>query len=346
MSSIQLWTEGKRNKNRAILIDSYGRKIDYLRISITDHCNLKCVYCTPFCGRSRLRKSQILTYEELQQVVEAAVSVGISKIRITGGEPLIRNGVVDFCRMISSIQGIKSVALTTNGVRLEKLAQPLKSAGVKRVNVSLDTLEPGRFKQIIGHDMLPRVFAGIREAEAVGMSPIKINTVVMKGINDDEIAALAQLTLTKPYHVRFIELMPSEGWGQLDHRTHFLSAKKILDRIPEIRETRFGRGVDSFGPARLFSLPVAAGKIGVIAPVTRHFCSTCNRLRLTADGKLRSCLFAKQELDIKARLRQGASTEELADIFKLAVVQKPERHYLQESPAGNGPNRAMYAIGG
>jgi cyclic pyranopterin phosphate synthase len=311
-----------------------------------DSMGMKCVYCTPFCGRSRLRRSQILTYEELQQVVEAAVSVGISKIRITGGEPLIRNGVVDLCRMISSIQGIKSVALTTNGVRLEKLAQPLKSAGVKRVNVSLDTLDPERFKQITGRDMLPRVFAGIREAEAVGMSPVKINTVAMKGINDDEIAAFARLTLTKPYHVRFIELMPSEGWGQLDHRTHFLSAKQILDRIPEIRETRFGQGVDSFGPARLFSLPAAAGKIGVIAPVTRHFCSTCNRLRLTADGKLRSCLFAKQELDIKARLRQGASTEELADIFRLAVVQKPHRHHLQSNLTGNGPVRAMYAIGG
>ena len=198
------------------LVDRYGRNIDYLRISITDHCNLKCYYCTPFSGRSHLERAEILTYEEMLKVARAAAAVGITKIRITGGEPLVRKGVVDFCRMLTGIDGLKSLALTTNGIYLAEMAEPLFKAGVRRINISLDTLRPERFEKITGYDWLPRVLAGIRRAEDVGMHPVKINAVVMRGINDDEIEELAALTLAKPYHVRFIELMPTNSPAYVD----------------------------------------------------------------------------------------------------------------------------------
>lgn len=328
------------------LLDTHGRSIDYLRISITDHCNLNCFYCTPFGGRSRFPHAEILSYEEIVKVAEAAVLSGVSKVRITGGEPLLRREMIGLCRMLANIQDLKSLALTTNGILLKDMAKPLFDAGVRRINVSLDTLKPERFRKITGHDLLSRVLAGIKKAEKVGLHPIKINTVVMRGINDDEVEELACLTLKKPYHVRFIELMPTDGWTNEDHESLFVPVEEIVKLIKHISVSHLDPTADSFGPARLSTLPGGKGKVGFIAPMTRHFCGSCNRLRLTADGKLRTCLFSKEEIDIKGPLRSGASMEELAGIFRTAAAGKPAGHYLQKTDGRKMFGRAMHAIGG
>jgi len=328
------------------LLDTYGRSIDYLRISITDHCNLNCFYCTPFGGRSRFPHAEILSYEEIVKVAEAAVLSGVSKVRITGGEPLLRREMIRLCRMLANIQDLKSIALTTNGLLLKEMAKPLFDAGVHRVNVSLDTLKPERFRKITGRDLLSSVLAGIKKAEEVGLHPIKINNVVMRGINDDEVEEFACLTLKKPYHVRFIELMPTDGWANEDHESLFVPVEEIVKLIKHIGVSHLGPTADSFGPARLSTLPGGIGKVGFIAPMTRHFCGSCNRLRLTADGKLRTCLFSKEEIDIKGPLRSGASMEELAGIFKTAAAEKPAGHYLQKTDGRKVFGRAMHAIGG
>ena len=328
------------------LVDTYGRKIDYLRISITDHCNLKCYYCTPFSGRSHLERSEILTYEELLNVARAAAACGITKIRITGGEPLVRKGVVEFCRMLSELDGLKSLALTTNGIYLEEMAEPLFKAGVHRINISLDTLRPERFAKITGYDWLPRVLAGIKRAEAVGMYPIKINAVIMRGINDDEIKDLARLTLDKPYHVRFIELMPTNSSAYGDYETLFVPVEEFMKKIHRIDRVQIEPAADSYGPARLCKLPGAVGKVGFIAPISWHFCGACNRLRLTADGKIKTCLFSQEEIDIKAALRSGATQDHIIGTFRQAVAEKPSGHQLNTKEHQNGCGRAMRAIGG
>jgi cyclic pyranopterin phosphate synthase len=330
----------------AKLIDRYGRPIDYLRISITDHCNLNCFYCTPFGGRCRYPHNEIISYEEIIKVVQAAVLAGISKVRITGGEPLMRREMVELCRMLADIQGLKSLALTTNGILLEEKAQQLFDAGVKRVNVSLDTLKPERFKKITGDDLLFRVLAGIKKARQAGLHPIKINTVVMRGINEDEVGDLARLTLKEPYHVRFIELMPTEGWAYGDHESLFMPVEEIVKLVKQIGELRLESTADSFGPARLCTLPGGVGKVGFIAPMGWHFCGSCNRMRLTADGKLRVCLFSKKEIDIKGSLRAGASLEDLAGIFRMAATEKPHGHHLNNADGQRAFGRAMRAIGG
>ena len=328
------------------LVDSYGRKIDYLRISITDHCNLKCYYCTPFSGRSHLERSEILTYEEMLNVARAAAAIGITKIRVTGGEPLVRKGVVEFCRMLSEIDGLKSLALTTNGIYLREMAEPLFKAGIHRINISLDTLKPERFEKITGYDWLSRALAGIQRAEQVGMYPIKINTVVMRGINDDEIEDLARLTLDKPYHVRFIELMPTDSCAYGDYESLYMPVEEIMKRIKKIEKAQIGPATDSYGPARLCKLPGAKGKVGFIAPISWHFCGSCNRLRLTADGKIKTCLFSQAEINIKMPLRSGATQMEIIDIFQRAVSEKPRRHHLNEKKHQIACRQAMGAIGG
>jgi cyclic pyranopterin phosphate synthase len=328
------------------LVDTYGRKIDYLRISITDHCNLKCYYCTPFSGRSHLERSEILTYEELLNVARAAAAIGITKIRITGGEPLVRKGVVEFCRMLSEIDGLKSLALTTNAIYLEEMAEPLFKAGVRRINISLDTLRPERFEKITGYNWLPRVLAGIKRAEQIGMHPIKINTVVMRGINDDEIEDLARLTLDKPYHVRFIELMPTNSSAYGDYESLYMPVEEIMKKISQIGRIQIEPATDSYGPARLCKLPGAVGKVGFIAPISWHFCSSCNRLRLTADGKIKTCLFSREEIDIKTLLRTGATQNDIINIFRLAVAAKPSGHHLNAKNHQNACQRTMRTIGG
>jgi GTP 3',8-cyclase len=328
------------------LVDPFGRKIDYLRISITDHCNLKCYYCTPFQGRSHMERSEILTYEEMLQVAKAAASIGITKVRVTGGEPLVRRGVVDFCRMLSQIDGLKSLAMTTNGIYLDEMAEPLYRAGVRRINISLDTLRPERFEKITGYNWLPRVLAGIKRAEQIGMHPIKINTVVMRGINDDEIEDLARLTLDKPYHVRFIELMPTDSSAYGSYESLFIPVEEFMKKIKQIDSVQIEPATDSSGPARICKLPDAAGKVGFIAPISWHFCASCNRLRLTADGKIKTCLFSREEIDIKTPLRTGATQNDIARIFRLAVANKPSGHRLSAKDHKNACTRTMRAIGG
>jgi cyclic pyranopterin phosphate synthase len=309
------------------LIDTFQRKIDYLRISITDHCNLNCTYCSPpFSGRTHQQRREILTYEEI-------------------AEPLIREGVVDLFRMLTAINGLESLSLTTNGIRLGALAEPLSRAGVQRVNVSLDSLKRNRFTQITGQDRLADVLAGIEAAEAAGMAPIKINTVVMRGVNDDEVADLAALAFNKPYHVRFIELMPFQHANCGDYDRLHVPVSEIVRKIPGIDRARVNPILDNPGPARMCALPGAKGKIGFIAPMSWHFCGSCNRLRLTADGKIRNCLFSNDEMDIKTLLRRGASKKELFEFFTSAAKHKPRRHHLNEK-SHRKTGRGMYAIGG
>ena len=326
------------------LADRFSRKIDYLRISITDHCNLHCSYCAPFGGRMKLTHTEILSYEEICRLTKAAVEAGISKVRITGGEPLMRKGVVELCHLLSGIEGLESLTLTTNGVRLQEFAQQLYDAGVQRVNVSLDTLRPERFRKITGYDLLSQVLAGISMAEEVGLHPVKINTVVMRGINDVEIEDFARLTVERPYHVRFIELMPFNGFG--DHESLFVPVEEIVKRVKRLGDLSLEPVAESSGPARLCSLPGAKGKVGFIAPLSYHFCGSCNRLRLTADGKLRTCLFSEEEIDIKGSLRAGVSIDELADIFRLAATKKPHSHRLKYTEVEKTLGRDMQAIGG
>lgn len=326
--------------------DRFNRKIDYLRISITDHCNLNCRYCSPpFSGRTHLQRSKILSYEEITALAEAAVSIGIRRIRLTGGEPLVRSSVVDLCCMLAGIKGLESLSLTTNGVNLGALAEKLSKAGVKRVNVSLDTLRRNRFEQITGKDCLPRVLSGIEAAEAAGMAPIKINVVLMRGVNDDEVADFAAMTLCKPYHVRFIELMPFQGAQCGNYERMYMPIREVIQKIPGIDRARVDPVLDNPGPARLCVLPDARGKIGFIAPMSWHFCGSCNRLRLTADGHIKSCLFSDVEVDVKPALRRGTSREGLMGLFLEAVDNKPDRHRLNVDEHYKSA-RGMYAIGG
>jgi len=329
------------------LVDRYGRIIDYLRISITDFCNLFCSYCfPPFSGRPRLDRSEILSYEELVRFAEAAIAAGITKIRITGGEPLVRRGVVDFCQMLSGIDGLADLAMTTNGIHLGELAEDLHRAGVRRINVSLDTLNRDRFRKITGKDALGKVLEGIARAEAIGFDPIKINTVVMRGVNDDEVVDLSDLTFEKPYQMRFIELMPFRSGGSAQYAGLYMSIQEIMDRIPGIDRACIDMSGNDTGPARLYRLPGAAGKIGFIAPLSWHFCGSCNRLRLTADGKIRSCLFSKDEIDVKTSLRRGCGRRELMTSIRSAVAGKPQRHELDGQSRNRASDRGMYAIGG
>jgi cyclic pyranopterin phosphate synthase len=248
--------------------------------------------------------------------------------------------------MLSEIDGLNSLALTTNGIYLEEMAEPLFNAGVRRINISLDTLRPERFEKITGYNRLPRVLAGIRRAEQIGMQPIKINTVVMRGINDDEIEDLARLTLDKPYHVRFIELMPTDSSAYGYYESLFIPVEEFMKKINQVDRVKIEPTTDSYGPARLCKLPGAIGKVGFIAPISWHFCGSCNRLRLTADGKIKTCLFSQEEIDIKAPLRTGALQNDIINIFRQAVAEKPSGHHLNAKDHQNACQRAMHAIGG
>ncbi len=328
------------------LQDQYQRKIDYLRISITDHCNLKCRYCVPFDGRPKLPMSDILTYEEMFKIAKAAVANGVTKIRITGGEPLMRRNMIGFCRELSSLSGLRDLAVTTNGVLLASMAADLKAAGVNRVNVSLDTLKADRYAQITGKDKLAQVLKGLEAAAEVGLTPIKINMVPMRGINDDEIPDMARLTMTKPYDVRFIELMPTSGWAQKQHNNLFISIDEVRQAVASLGRLESIPHIKTRGPAVYTRFPDSIGRIGFIAALSHHFCSTCNRLRLTADGKLRACLFAEEEVDIKGPLRDGATEETLGTIIRTTATAKPKGHCLNDQDAKPINGRMMRAIGG
>ena len=328
------------------LTDRYERTIDYLRISITDHCNLQCGYCVPFGGRDKLPMDDILTYEEIFAIARAAVAAGVTKIRLTGGEPLMRKNMIAFCRLLAGLKEITDLSLTTNGVLLEKMAPDLKAAGVNRVNVSLDTLKPDRYAEITGKDELDRVLRGIEKAAQIGLTPIKINMVAMRGVNDDEIVDLARLTMTTPYDVRFIELMPTSGWARKQHHNLLMPVDEIRRKVESIGPLKTLGKIQTRGPATYAQLPGAKGRIGFIAALSHHFCATCNRLRLTSDGKLRACLFSEEEVDIIGPLRSGASIDRLKEIIRTTVESKPQGHHLNDGNAKPLNGRMMRAIGG
>ena len=322
------------------LSDSFQRPIDYLRISVTDRCNLRCTYCMPAQGITLLPHNEILSYEEIQAVAQAAAALGINKLRLTGGEPLVRLGLPQLVAMLSKIEGIDDIALTTNGVLLGRYAAQLREAGLKRVNVSLDTLKRDRFHRITRHDKLSDVLDGIETAKAEGLNPVKVNMVVIPGINDDEVLDFARLTVKEGWHVRFIERMPF-GTGD---GSSFIPTREIQERLLSLGPLEPCRHRHGNGPAKYFRFPGVAGTVGFIAPLSEHFCFNCNRLRLPADGKLRPCLLSDEEVDLKAQLRRGASVEELKGLIQQAVAQKPERHHLSEGVLPKG--RAMCQVGG
>lgn len=324
-------------------IDRYQRRIDYLRLSITDRCNLRCVYCMPEGGVPHIDHNDILRYEEILRLVRISSNIGISKVRITGGEPLVRKDAVYLCKQITSLPGIESVSITTNGFLLEQYAKALYAAGIRRINVSLDTLDSDRFHKITRCNVFDRVWSGIQLAHRTGFHPIKINVVVMRGVNDEEIEELASLTYKYPFHVRFIEFMPFRG-EEYDNR--FLSCDEVRERLRAMDRLIPVNSSHSNGPAEHFQFPEALGKIGMISPVSHHFCATCNRLRITADGRLRTCLFAAEEIDLKEPLRRGASDLELTRILRDAISKKPEKHDLDRGITRKCISRPMSAIGG
>lgn len=323
--------------------DRYHRRIDYLRLSVTDRCNLRCTYCMPACGVPKLDHEEILRYEEILRLVDITAGMGISKVRITGGEPLVRKDLAYLCREIARNPLIQDLSVTTNGVLLRHLGRKLFQAGVRRLNVSLDTLNAERYAAITRRDHFEEVWAGIQEAERIGFSPIKINMVVLRGVNDDEIEDMAALTYRFPYHVRFIEFMPF----QPDHYSErFLSSGEIVERLAAVDTLLPAEADRGNGPARYYRFPGSRGKIGIISPMSHHFCPTCNRLRLTADGKLRTCLFAVEEQDIKGLLRSGASDEAVEAAIRAALQRKPKAHPLNEAVLRKCISRSMSSIGG
>ncbi len=324
-------------------LDPFGRNINYLRISVTDRCNLRCIYCMPLEGVPQMSHSELLSYEEIQTVVRAAAELGINRIRLTGGEPLVRAELPELVRMLSRIEGIEELSLTTNGVFLKKYALELKQAGLSRVNVSLDTLKADTFRYITRLGELQGVLEGIEAAKKAGFEPVKTNTVVKRGINDDEILDFAKMTYEDGWHVRFIELMPFKGVVE------FVPSIELRQHISLLGKLEPCASITGNGPAMYYRLPGARGTIGFISPLTEtSFCSRCNRMRLTSDGKLRPCLLREDEIDLKLPLRSdeiGAPMKELKRLILKAVASKPEHHHLNEGVA-RLVNRKMSQIGG
>ncbi|MCI4624656.1 MAG: GTP 3',8-cyclase MoaA [Candidatus Magnetoovum sp. WYHC-5] len=319
--SLFLWSGMK-------LEDKYNRVIDYMRISITGRCNLRCVYCIPDRHSATNCSIDYMSAEEILKVVECAVELGVKKIRITGGEPLIRGDIGYIIKKIKELGGVDDLSVTTNGIKLAKYAFSLKEAGLERVNISLDSLNPQRFAEITNGGLLSTVFDGIKAAEKAGLLPIKINMVPIRGINDDEIEDFAKLTFVTNYHIRFIELMPfNKGkWWTADK---LISTEEIKSRIEKIAPLEPVKKRQS-GPARYYKFSEALGVVGFISPITHHFCNQCNRLRLTSEGKLRPCLFMNREIDLLSEIRKGAGKEEIKAILLKAVEVKPEGHRIVE----------------
>jgi len=322
------------------LSDSFQRPINYLRISVTDRCNLRCIYCMPPQGVRLSPRSEILHYEEIQAVAQAAAALDINKVRLTGGEPLVRSGLSHLVEILSQIEGIDDIALTTNGMLLRQYAAPLRQAGLRRVNVSLDTLKREKFHRITRHDKLGDVLDGIKAAKEAGLDPVKVNMVVIRGINDDEVLDFARLTIEQEWHVRFIEPMPF-GIGE---DISFVPTGEIQERLLSLGSLEPCLPSQGNGPAKYFRFEGTQGTVGFISPLSEHFCFNCNRLRLTVDGKLRPCLLSDEEIDLKNPLRRGASPDELKGLIQQAVAQKPERHHLSEGVLPKG--RAMCQVGG
>lgn len=316
------------------LVDTYGRRINYLRLSVTDRCNLRCTYCMPADGVPQVSHGDILSYEELLMIARTIVSLGVEKIRVTGGEPLVRKGVTDFLARLAEIPGLRHLALTTNGILLEDMAESLKTAGVQRLNISLDSLRPARFAEITRGGDVEMVLAGIAAAERAGFPPVKINMVVMRGVNDDEVIDFAALTLDKPCSVRFIEYMPTTGEREYQNLT--VSGQEILERIASrFRLNPVDKG-EFAGPAKDFKIDGAAGTLGFITPVFGHFCDECNRIRITSTGMVKGCLFSDSATDLKPLLR-ASDSEGVEKVLRDIVTGKEARHRLSPGDAGHRP---------
>ena len=329
------------------ILDSYQRKIDYMRISVTDRCNLRCGYCMPEDGIPWKSRDEILSYEEILLVVRACVQLGINKFRMTGGEPLIRKDIVSLISQINSIPGVEDISLTSNGLLFTELAAELKSAGVRRVNFSLDTLQPERFQQITGSGSIDKVFAAVELADQLGFHPVKLNTVVIRGFNDDELPDLLHWVKDTPYILRFIEFMPN--YGNLEKSW---SMEKVIPsaEIQTICQSIFPMDpcddVPGFGPARYFHIRGHRGIIGFISPLTdNQFCQSCRRIRLTADGKIHLCLHHQIEIDLQAAIRGHADVNAIAEIIQNGLAQKPKEHILREDSGMCFPG-PMSQIGG
>ncbi|GAC1388683.1 MAG: GTP 3',8-cyclase MoaA [Vulcanimicrobiaceae bacterium] len=329
---------------RAPLADEFNRPITYLRVSVTDKCNLRCVYCMPAEGLPWLGKRDVLSYEEIVQIVGAAAAVGVRSIRLTGGEPLVRRDLATLVRGIAQTPGIDDISLSTNGLLLAEQLDELVAAGLQRVNISLDTLREDRFFAIARRPGLDRVLASIDASIAAGLGPIKINCVVMRGHNDDEVEDLAALSMDRPVHVRYIEVMPVQD-NLAVQSEGYISAADILERVNSRGRLHPADGPPGNGPARYFAFEGAKGTVGVISPLSHDYCDRCNRVRLTADGKLRLCLFGDQHVDLRGPLRAGASQDDLMTLLRASMGIKPERHHLALGEASSRM-RAFSEIGG
>ncbi len=327
-------------------LDRFGRQIDYLRISLTDHCNLRCLYCMPLRDLHFAPAEDLLSAEEIGRVAEAAVRVGFRKFRLTGGEPTLRSDLVEIVERLSGIEGVDDLSMTTNGVLLPRLARRLRDAGLRRVNIHVDTLDPARLKHLMRFGSIEQIWAGIESAVEAGFDPIKLNCVVTRDHNDYDVVGLARLTLDRPWHVRFIELMPLGG-GECAHvaLSQFVPTAETRERI----ETDLGAltPVPSANPSdesTNYRLPGASGVVGFISPVSEPYCGTCNRMRLTADGRFHLCLLNDDELDVKSALRNGGGVDGVASILRRAVDAKPTGHHLDEGVSVEV--RQMFQIGG
>lgn len=317
------------------MLDQYKRNINYMRISVTELCNLRCRYCMPAEGICKKEHEEMLSEDELIQAVEVAVSLGITKLRITGGEPLVKRNIISICRRIAAVKGIREVCMTTNGILLPALAVPLREAGVTRLNISLDTLDREKYAYITRGGVLDDAWAGIEAALSAGFQKVKLNAVLIGGFNDNEIAALAELTKRYPLDVRFIEMMPMYNSGDFDE-TAFLPCEKVLEVLPELVAVEPDGGV-----AQLYQLPGAMGRVGLIRPVNAHFCGSCNRIRLTADGKIKPCLHSAEEYSIK-----GLDFTEMRSVMERAIQRKPEWHGEMSFKKRSHAGRNMNQIGG
>jgi len=327
-------------------LDRFLRTIDYLRISLIDHCNLRCVYCMPLSGLKFSRSDELLSAEEIEHVARAALDVGFRKIRLTGGEPTLRPDLLEIVERLGRLTGLRDLAMTSNGILLPRLAKRLAAAGLRRVNIHIDTLHPGRLQRIMRFGTVDEIWAGIEAAEAAGLRPIKLNVVVTRGYNDEDVVELARLTLERDWHVRFIELMPLGG-GECARIavSNFISNKDVRERIER-----------ALGPLAMlpdhhpadeslnFRLPGAAGVVGLICPVSQPYCGNCNRMRLTADGKFHLCLLNDDELDLRRALRNGAGEGVIQGLLLQAVGAKPTGHHLDRGISTE--DRSMYQLGG
>jgi cyclic pyranopterin phosphate synthase len=326
------------------LVDAFRRPITYLRVSVTDRCNLRCVYCMPEAGLPWIPTPDVLRYDEIVAIVRAAATVGVRSVRLTGGEPLVRRDLAQLVAQLDAIPGIDDIALSTNGLLLAPLADELRTAGLRRVNISLDTLDEERFTAIARRPGLDRVLAGIDAALAAGLGPVKLNCVLIRGTNDDELEAFARMTRERALHVRFIEMMPVHDNVELQ-ATSWVSSDDVIARVASLGELRPVTTPMGNGPARTFAYDGAAGTVGVISPLAHDYCETCNRVRLSADGKLKLCLFGDHTIDLRTPLRAGGGDDAIVALLRGAMHVKPERHHLVLGETSSAL-RAFSEIGG